>query len=210
MKFLSFLFSAIQVFLKTVAIFLPSFLVFLVLTQPNIWANHGNPVFSVVADNPVHEILPNTTWEHLKPCGIYFNEKEEFDRALQCVNERVWPESPVSEETTIPRCFIVSTSSPDVMRFPDHPFNAIPIITIFGAGLVVGVYQPETHTVFVVENEDAAATYRHELQHLFLHIHDPETGGGGHHQPIWEKCEPPYYEPSAKNKLIDAIRDLDE
>lgn len=94
----------------------------------------------------------------------------------------------------IPRCFIVKAQSPNVLS--RDGINFIMIFDMTGVGAVVGVYQPETRTVFVVENTDAALIYRHELQHYFLHIHDPETAGGGHDQPIWQHCEPPYYTPS--------------
>ena len=204
------LFESIRFTIKCAFVVLPSFLVFCVLTQPDILINRGKPVIQAAEYAQVHEIMPDTRWSQLKPCGEFINEQKEFAKARQCVNEKVWPDSPISAEVNIPRCFVVTVSSPNVFRLPQTPFNFIPIRTPDGTGLVVGVYQPETRTIFLVENEDAAQTYRHELQHLFLHIHDPITQGGGHFQKIWHECEGPYYVPSVKTKLIDAIRDADK
>jgi hypothetical protein len=152
----------------------------------------------------IHELFPRSSWNDFEPCGLHFNEQEEFNKALQCVNTNVWKDSPIKDETVthLPRCFIVKANSIDIYSRPDIGFNFVPefIATPLGiqVGAIVGVYQPETRTVFIVENVDAPMIYRHELQHYFLHAHDPETGGGGHHQTIWEKCEPPYYTPSEK------------
>ena len=198
--------TLLSVSTKTVIILLPSFLVYFVLTQPEIIMNRGIPLIQISNPDKIHEILPNTKWSHMKPCGQFFDEQKEFNRALQCVNTHVWHEKPLNK-VAIPRCFIVSASSPDVLSTKDKLFNFIPLQTLFGLGAVVGVYEPETMTVFVVENVDAAQVYRHELQHFFLHLYDPKTGGGGHHQDIWKKCEEPYYPPSIKAKLIAAIEE---
>jgi len=159
-------------------------------------------------EDKIHELFPHTRWHHLKPCGISFDEERHFAKALQCVNEKVWKDSPIPdnrEVLPIPRCFIVSVESPDIFSGMNSEFNFVPVMTPFGPGAVVGVYQPETRTVFMVENVDAPMVYRHELQHFFLHIHDPITRGGGHHQKIWKECEEPYYEPSKKSKLIGSL-----
>lgn len=154
----------------------------------------------------IHELFPRSSWNDFEPCGLHFNEQEEFNKALQCVNTNVWPESPVVDDTVthLPRCFIVKANSPDIYSRPDIGFNFVPQFYATPLGIevggIVGVYQPETRTVFIVENIDAAMVYRHELQHYFLHAHNPETGGGGHDQEIWQKCEPPYYTPSDKVK----------
>lgn len=157
----------------------------------------------------IHDLFPNTKWQHLKPCGTLFDEQEQFQEALQCVNEKVWPTSPIRStevfDTIAPRCYIVSVDSPDVAG--TREFNFLPIVNPFTGqiGAVVGVYQPETRTVFVVENVDAKQVYRHELQHYFLHVHDPITQGGGHYQNIWKQCEAPYYTPSEKTKLVGVL-----
>lgn len=168
------------------------------------------PVFvpKIAKKDQVHEIIPNTKWNHIRPCGEFFDEDREYKKALQCVNEKVWKDSPLSEdreELNIPRCFIISTSSPDVFGGNGGEFNFVPIMSIFGPAAVVGVYEPETNSVFVVENVDAPDVYRHELQHYFLHKHNPETGGGGHHQEIWKQCEPPYYTVSKRSKIVGSL-----
>jgi hypothetical protein len=181
---------------------LPSILVFNVLMQPAILLNRGVPIVHKADHTLIHELFPHSTWDDLEPCGKYFNEREEMGKALQCVNTNVWPDSPLNaQKLNPPRCFVVKANSPNVFSSDKMGFNFIPVFDGLRMGGVVGVYQPETHTVFVVENVDAAMIYRHELQHYFLHLHDPETEGGGHHQNIWRQCEPPYYEPSIKVKV---------
>lgn len=190
---------------------LPSILVSYVLLQPQILMNKGVPVVGKTDHALIHELIPNSSWNDLEPCGNYFDEKEEFRKAISCVNEKVWPDSKLNTnelEFPIPRCFIVKAHGPNVLS--KNGINFVPIFDpLMGANAIVGVYQPETRTVFVVENIDAAMVYRHELQHYFLHEHNPETGGGGHDQSIWQKCEPPYYEPSDKAKSLNQDEEED-
>jgi hypothetical protein len=197
---------AVSVVYHTTVFALASAFVLNVIYQPQIDFIRGTSVVSNGNDPQgnymIHELFPNATWNDLEPCGIHFNEQEEFNKALQCVNTSVWPDTPITrpEYTHIPRCYVVKAHSADVYTKPDAGFNFVPIFEPTPAGIavgaVVGVYQPETRTVFIIENIDAPSIYRHELQHYFLHEHDPETEGGGHDQLIWERCEPPYYTPS--------------
>lgn len=196
---LSFIRFSIHLFFLT----LPSILVFAVLTNPVIMFNRGVPALGSSEHTAIHELFPQSSWNDLVPCGQYFNEPEEFRVARSCVNQKVWSDRPLSEnelDFPIPRCYVIKSQSPNVLS--KDGINFLPIFDADGLGAVVGVYQPETRTVFVVENIDAAQVYRHELQHYFLHEHDPETTGGGHDQKIWEKCEPPYYEPSEKARAV--------
>ena len=187
--------------LDVVSWVLPSFLVLVVLTRPAVMLNRGVPIIQHADHTMIHELFPNSTWGDLEPCGSLFNEAEEFAKAQQCVDEKVWPKTPLKPlKLEPPRCFILKASSPNVFSNPKMGFNFIPMFDGRGIGGVVGVYQPETRTLFIVENIDAAMVYRHELQHFFLHVHDPETEGGGHDQNIWKQCEPPYYTPSDKVK----------
>jgi hypothetical protein len=195
--------------IKTLAIILPSFLVYMVLTKPDILLHRGSPVIQTDKKDNIHELLPNTKWSSLRPCGEYFDEQAEFDRALQCLNEKVWVSNP-QPIVSIPRCFVVTVGANDVYSDKARSLNFVPIITPLSVGAIVGVYEPKTRTVFVVENVDANHIYRHELQHFFLHLHDPHTGGGGHHQKLWEQCEAPFYEPSIKAKMISAISSLEQ
>jgi hypothetical protein len=200
---LSALFSLVRISVKLFFLVLPSLLVFAVLTNPVIMFNRGVPAIGSTEHTAIHELFPQSSWNDLVPCGQYFNEVEEFRKARSCVNQNVWSDRPLTEdelEFPIPRCYVIKAQSPNVLS--KDGINFLPIFDYNGLGAVVGVYQPETRTVFVVENIDAPQVYRHELQHYFLHEHDPETTGGGHDQPIWEKCEPPYYEPSDKAKVL--------
>lgn len=206
----SLILDVIFVSCKMLSLILPSLLVYVVLMQPQIIMNRGVNVITAAKPDKIHELIPNSRWSDLKPCGELFDEQEEYNKALQCVNEKVWTKRP-QPATAIPRCFIISTSSPDVYSDRSETFNFVPVRDIFGqVGAVLGVYQPETRTVFIVENVDSAQVYRHELQHFFLHLHDPETQGGGHHQEIWHQCEEGYYSPSIKAKMIGAIKEIDK
>ena len=192
-------------------IFAGVFVFFSVIAPPiSLLRGESIAVASSADKQIIHELFPRSTWNDFEPCGLHFNEQEEFNKALQCVNQNVWNKTPITDETVthLPRCFIVKAKSIDIYTRPDIGFNFVPefFVTPVGiqVGAIVGVYQPETRTVFIVENVDAPMIYRHELQHYFLHAHNPETGGGGHHQEIWEKCEPPYYTPSDKVKSLAA------
>jgi hypothetical protein len=162
----------------------------------------------------VHDMLPRTPWAQLEPCSAHFNEQKEYEKAKQCVNDKVWrPEDGTDaiKQEYPPRCFVVPAHSADVSRIEKDGFNAIVIFDPFmGYGAVVGFYHPPTRTLFVVENIDAPRIYRHELQHFFLHLYEPESEGGGHFQPIWDICEPPYYETSEEVKLHNAVDKLQE
>lgn len=164
----------------------------------NVISNGNDPQTQYM----IHELFPHASWNDLEPCGQHFDEQKEFEKALQCANNNVWPETPIKDpvHTHIPRCYVVKAHSPDVYTKPELGFNFVPIFEVgpegIEVGAVVGVYQPETRTVYIIENIDAPSVYRHELQHYFLHAHDPATEGGGHNQLIWEKCEAPFYEPS--------------
>lgn len=169
----------------------------------------GKPVIKKVVDykTPLYNTLSNDTkWDHLVSCGIYFNELEEMKKTLQCANEKVYTNAPLPTNTQIPRCFVVSTSSPDV--YNKRGFNFLPLVSVFGSGAVVGYFDTNTDTVFVVENHDAASIYRHELQHYFLKLKGGT--GGGHHQDIWKLCEPPYYNESDKVKIINKLERLEK
>ena len=188
---------------RTFFIALPSILVYSVLMNPVILLNRGVPAMGKIQHTEIHQLFPQSSWNDLVPCGQYFDEQEEFRKARSCVNQNVWSDRPLTEnelDFPIPRCYVVKAQSPNVLS--KDGVNFLPVFDYSGFGAVVGVYQPETRTVFVVENIDAPEVYRHELQHYFLHEHDPETQGGGHDQLIWEKCEPPYYEPSDKVKRL--------
>jgi hypothetical protein len=169
----------------------------------------AKPIVKKQIDYPVptHKILTkNTTWNHLLPCGVYFNEQEELNKALKCVNKKVYNEEQISFQTIAPRCFIISASSPDV--YSNNGVNFVPLVTFFERGSVLGYFDTDTETLFVVENLDAAAIYRHELQHYFLKLKGGD--GGGHYQDIWKQCEPPYYTASDKVKILNKMEKIEK
>lgn len=197
LKIISFILKLLHSVITLSCCLFVALIVYLSTIQPSsIPLLSGQPESVYKEDHQIiHELFPKSNWDDLTPCGAYFNEQEEYNKALQCVNEKVYPDNHISNKT-IPRCFVVKSTSPDVYFKENMGFNFIPIISPYGIGAVVGVYQPETKTVFLIENVDVKNIYRHELQHFFLHIHVEGSDGGGHNQEIWNKCEPPYYEPS--------------
>lgn len=188
-------------------IVLPSLVVYLTLSRPAILISRGESILRPAIRYKVHDLFPNTTWNNIKTCGEFFNEQKEFFAAKSCANIKVWPKTSLPTDLVIPRCFVVSAGSPDIVLAKDKTFNFVPVIDIFGLGAVVGVYEASTHTVFLVENIDLTDIYKHELQHYFLHIHDPASRGGGHDQPIWDQCQPKYYTPSIRAKVQSQIID---
>ena len=200
--------TLISLTFRVVSLVLPSVLVYSVLMMPEISMNRGVSVIGRSNFTAIHELFPQSSWNDLEPCGKYFDETEEFRKARSCVNEKVWKDTQLTKnelDFPIPRCYIVKAQGPNVLS--KDGINFIPVFDLSGIGAVVGVYQPETRTVFVVENTDAKMIYRHELQHYFLHEHNPETSGGGHDQEIWKQCEPPYYTPSKAVVKPDAKED---
>jgi len=129
------------------------------------------------------------------------------------VNE-VWKESPL-KNPDLPRCYVLTVNSPDVF-WNENGFNFFPIyipttkLNEYKIRRVVGIYQPPTKTVFIVENFDTEQVYRHELQHYFLHLHDSKSQGMGHHQKIWKECEPPRYQRSIKTIVMRMIEENQE
>ena len=81
--------------LDVVSWVLPSFLVLVVLTRPAVMLNRGVPIIQHADHTMIHELFPNSTWGDLEPCGSLFNEAEEFAKAQQCVDEKVWPKTPL-------------------------------------------------------------------------------------------------------------------
>ena len=154
-----------------------------------------------VQQGSIHPAFPLTRWSHTRPCGVAFDEVKEFLRAQSCANTSLRL-GKAAFHVPAPRCFIVTTDSPDVKQKGHVNFAQI------GSGGIVGIYQTEMFTLFIIENDDSANIYRHELQHYFQHLDDPKTGGGGHEGTIWEKCEAAQYVPSARAKAIHDAKNL--
>ncbi|NBP55754.1 hypothetical protein EBU71_04305 [bacterium] len=155
----------------------------------------------VIKRNPViHEIFNKTKWSEVRPCAEYINEMQQFNKAKSCSNlafvseyNKTLPDN----VSTPPRCFVLPHGSPDVFFSEENYMNFSPIrIGNMGFLSIVGLYQPETETIFLVENYDIAMVYRHELQHYFQHKLDPELLKDNHGGLVWNLCEPKYYTPS--------------
>ena len=149
----------------------------------------------------VHPAFPSTRWVHTTPCGVAFDEVKEFLRAQACANSTLRLGKP-GLNVPVPRCFIITAASPDVKQKGHVNFAQI------GSGGIVGLYQPEMFTIFIINNDDAAHIYRHEIQHYLQHLDDPKTGGGGHVGTIWEKCEAAQYTPSTRARAIHDAKNL--
>ena len=193
--------------IRVFIILLPSLLVLYTLSTPVVKLSRAISEVKIPRSEMVHEMLPKTRWNHILSCGQFFNEQEQFDIAKSCA-VKLWND-PKSVDSIIPRCYVVSSASPDVFSSKkeegDPPFNFVPVAGQSGISAVVGVYQPSTMTIFLVENSDMEDVYRHELQHHFLHDRFPETQGSGHFQDIWSQCESQYYrsERFSKRKIAE-------
>ncbi len=149
-------------------------------------------------------ILPRTKWSQLKTCGSFFDELTEYNKAYEC-------SKPVIEEShnitvpkfKIPRCFVVSVESPDVLFVPKFMSNNILLPSPLGKVLpILGFFEEATNTVFLVENFDIEKIYRHELQHYFLSETISDLSGDPEHSSnVWKKCEPPFYDASIHQKI---------
>lgn len=165
--------------------------------------NINIPVYSQMLDNkenrPAHYMLPFTTKEYLKPCSDYFNVQEAYEKSLSCSNDKVFSKKPYNKRLNnlkdIPQCLVISKESPDIVK--TRALNYLNITPIIGAG-IVGFYDDDTNTIFVIENFDQILVLIHEYQHYFLRIADGDANGEHDHN-IWKKCSPPKYTPSDEN-----------
>lgn len=194
---------AIRVFV----ILLPSILVLYTLSTPVVKLNRAISGVKTPQKEIVHEMIPNTKWIHTLPCGQFFNEQAEFEKSKSCANK--YYQNDQISNSIIPRCYVISAASPDVYSSESGEiFNFVPVSSSSGIAAVVGVYEPFSRTIFLVENRDLSEVYRHELQHFFLHHMDPQSLGAGHHQEIWTRCEPRYYRSkrfTEAHKGVDSI-----
>ena len=176
-----------------------------VFADANALTNAADPAdlsnAQTVQQDAVHPAFPLTRWVHTTPCGVAFDEVKEFLRAQACANKTLRLGKP-EFQVPVPRCFIITTDSPDVKQNGHINFAQI------GSGGIVGIYQTEMLTLFIIQNDDSAHIYRHETQHYFQHLDNPKTGGGGHEGTIWDQCEKPQYVPSTRAKAIHDAKNL--
>lgn len=161
------------------------------------------------------ESFPGMYWFHLRTCGQYVREQFQFDLAKKCVQQSIQKEFNRSSTEAYPvllppRCFVIPYTAPGVLyNFKNHAN----IILYSGDPMspIVGLYTPESETIFLVENYDISRVYRHELQHFFMHKYLPEYfwSRKSHDGNVWKDCEPEKYVPSdEQKKLADAHIEL--
>lgn len=146
---------------------------------------------------PVHPLLPFTTWDQLKSCSAYFDEQAAVQESLQCANNEIFTKKPYTPLTNIkpPRCFVITQESPDVYK--DSGYNYI-TTSIFLGDHILGFYEDSDQTIYLVETYDVRKVALHEYQHYFLDLAQHDANGRHDHE-IWQKCEPPYYQPSEES-----------
>jgi hypothetical protein len=168
------------------------------LYLPISFANSSNLDLAILLNEnkPIHFFLPFTKQEDLVPCETIINIQREFNKALQCANNKVFYEAPL-KEVTPPTCFIVKKTSPDIHSRGDLNYLNV---SFFKTSGIVGFYEERTNTTYLVENIDIDMIYRHEMGHYFLKVATGD-GNGAHDHIIWQRCEPPRYSPSSKVHL---------
>ena len=174
MKFISKFFLFIFIALGIIS---PSFLVWRVITVPSVKLKGGQKVVRFANKQSVLPDFPNTEWGHLMPCGVLFNEQLEFNKNLSCLNKTIFTDDPLLD-ITLPRCFVVGVSSPDVFYNENDNLNFILVSYIIGdfsTGQLavqlkhfVSYYDEIGRTIFIVENPGAEMFYRHVSLYYFL------------------------------------------
>jgi len=158
---------------------------------------------------PIHPVLPLTTWLHIRPCGAYFDEKAEFEKAVSCTNTAFEinddPYVLSSDLIPLPACYIITIQSGDVYR--DGLLNVA--LFRYGPhvlGAVLGFFNPATQRIFLVENIDLTEIYRHEVQHYLLTLVGIELEKESvHTHVVWDVCEPKTYSRSKRVKDLEAL-----
>lgn len=173
------------------------------------FSNYGKSIDRITRLGPVHSYFQKTGWDHVKPCGAFFQEQAQFDKAKECSNIAIQKElnKSIPENLVIPRCFVISKTSSDVSYSPLYKMNAVLLRNIIQMFAIVGLYDADTHSIFLVENHDLAMIYRHELQHYFQHVVDPALIEKNHEGLIWDMCEPRTYTPSPQQREIIRLQE---
>jgi hypothetical protein len=150
----------------------------------------------------VHPLLIFTKESDLEPCDKYMDIQAEFNNSLDCANKEVFSQEPYNTklEATPPTCFVVTKRSADVQTDSSGVFNYISSVFLMGEGdEIVGFF--DGNIVYLVENTDIKAVYRHEVSHYFL---QKVTGDGDapHANKVWQTCQSHYYSPSDEAKKV--------
>ena len=139
----------------------------------------------------VHPLIPFTAEKHLVKCEDYLDYDKEYNQSLQCTAKKALPQLR-TKNLKKPKCYIITNKAPDV--------HVGPVFSFVSSGLIfreriVGFYEDQTETLYIVENTDAPMILRHELQHYFLDK-VKKNGDGAHVHKVWSVCEPAHYTPS--------------
>jgi len=154
----------------------------------------------------INPFLPNTTWDHIKPCGLYFDEIEEFNKANSCASEKVWPNDRLTN-VGLPACYVITNQSPDILRV-GLVNVAVYRVGNIALGAILGFYNTGTQQIFLTENIDIKEIYRHEVQHHLLQIHPRQHEIGNHDHDIFQKCESRTYTRSKAVQEIERLLDI--
>ena len=172
---------------------------------------------------PIEEtamLFPNSNPEHFVPCDLVFSSQKEFNDALQCFNES----GAANQQLEIkehPRCWLVSTESPDISHADSFHYlkKLLPQVTIDpekGVGIaiqelnILGLFVTASNNIYIIDNVDRKAIYRHELHHNFLKLSGVVENGNAHDNVVWGKCEPATYTPSKISKISGWLRRFSE
>jgi len=147
----------------------------------------------IFRDYEAHYLIPFTKKSDLVRCQDVFDFKTEYLTALSCFNQVGFPEDKLIDPP-IPECYVIKTSSADVMESEDKSFSYISP-TFLNLDRVLGFYEDQIKTMFIVENYDQSEILRHELGHYFLDLKTGD-GNGRHDNVIWGRCESAKYTPS--------------
>lgn len=149
--------------------------------------------------------LDNTTWDNVKPCSAFFNESKMYDEMFECVEKNTKESLADAKPLKLPRCFVISASSPDIKNV-NNEYNALILVQDGKASPVVGLYFNSHTELWLVENVDIRLLYKHELLHHFLRLLDVNGHGDGKHESeLWKTCSIQKFTPSQEQILIHQI-----
>lgn len=165
----------------------------------------------------VFDLMPNTLWKHIEPCGAHFDEATNFIQARQCVDKALEEngDTKLIEDISLPTCYVITNRSPDVIRDGIVNYAVLSTPSLFGhvvVATILGFFDPTTENIFVVENIDIEEIYRHELQHYLLRIAGIEIDNDGstiHTHHTYDVCERRTYTPSKKVKDLENILNIE-
>jgi hypothetical protein len=156
---------------------------------------------------------PHTTWNDLRSCGEYFDEMQEYKNSRTCTYSSLLHNEKLTAiiDPPLPRCYVIGANSKDVVYSHGASANVIMRIDFpsFSVVEILGFYDSDTSTIYIVENFDIDRIYRHEIQHYIIDTVYPGFKDLDHSSSVWSNCEPKTYGPTTKqiesNKYIRPI-----